>query len=57
MNAVRSFLARLRRHPSGLAAGVFIALLVVLAVVVGLFPQLDPHAMSDDSMAAPSAAH
>jgi peptide/nickel transport system permease protein len=57
MNAARSFLARLRRHPSGLAAGAFIALLIVLAVIVGLFPQLDPHAMSDDSMTAPSAAH
>ena len=42
MNAARSFVAQLARHPSGLAAGVFIALLLVLALVVGFIPQLDP---------------
>jgi peptide/nickel transport system permease protein len=57
VNGAPSLLARLRRHPSGLAAGVFIAALVVIAAVVGFLPQLDPHAMSDDSMAAPSALH
>jgi peptide/nickel transport system permease protein len=57
MNAARRLLAGLSRHPSGLVAGLFILLLVVLALLVGFFPQLDPRAMSDDSMAAPSAAH
>ena len=55
MNAAHSFLGRLRRHPSGLAAGLFIALLVVLALVAGLFPALDPHALSNDAMHPPSA--
>lgn len=55
MNAAHSFIARLRRHPSGLAAGVFIAVLVVLALVAGLIPALDPHALSNDSMQPPSA--
>jgi peptide/nickel transport system permease protein len=55
MNAVRSFLRGLARHPSGLAAGVFIAVLLVLALGVGFVPQLDPHALSNESMQAPSA--
>jgi peptide/nickel transport system permease protein len=55
MNAARNFLARLRAHPSGLAAGIFIAFLLVLALVVGFIPQLDPHALSNESMQAPSA--
>jgi peptide/nickel transport system permease protein len=55
MNAVRSFIRSLARHPSGLAAGVFIAVLLVLALGVGFVPQLDPHALSNESMQAPSA--
>jgi peptide/nickel transport system permease protein len=55
MNAARSFIRSLARHPSGLAAGVFIAVLLVLALGVGFVPQLDPHALSNESMQAPSA--
>lgn len=57
MNAAHSFLRRLARHPSGLAAGAFIAFLLVLALGAGLFAQLDPHALSNESMMAPSAAY
>ena len=55
MNAAHSFLARLRRHPSGLAAGIFIALLLVLALVAGFIPQFDPYSLSNEAMEAPSA--
>jgi peptide/nickel transport system permease protein len=56
MQAANRFLTRLARHPSGLVAGAFILLLLVLALTAGLVPGLDPHALSDDSMAAPGAA-
>jgi len=56
MNAARNFVAKLARHPSGLAAGAFIALLLVVALVVGFIPQLDPYSLSNESMQAPSLA-
>jgi peptide/nickel transport system permease protein len=57
MNAASRFLAQLKRHPSGLVAGAFILLLLVLALAAGLFPGLDPHGMSNESMQPPSAQH
>lgn len=57
MNAASKFLKQLARHPSGMAAGAFILLLLVLALVAGLSPALDPHVMSNDSMQPPSAQH
>ena len=56
MNAARSFVAKLARHPSGLVAGAFIALLVVVALAVGFVAQLDPYSLSNESMQAPSPA-
>ncbi|HXD40478.1 MAG TPA: ABC transporter permease [Ramlibacter sp.] len=56
MNAARDFAAKLARHPSGLAAGAFIALLVVVALSVGFVPQFDPYSLSNESMQAPSTA-
>jgi peptide/nickel transport system permease protein len=55
MQAAASFLARMRRHPSGLVAGLFILVLLLLALGVGFVPQFDPHAISNESMQAPSA--
>jgi peptide/nickel transport system permease protein len=57
MNGAPSLLAGLARHRSGLVAGAFILVLVVLALTIGLFPQIDPRALSDDSMAPPSTQH
>jgi peptide/nickel transport system permease protein len=57
MNPAGRFLTQMKRHPSGLAAGVFILVLLVLALTAGLFPGLDPHVMSNDSMQPPSADH
>jgi len=54
MKTAAEFLRRLRRHPGGLAAGLFIALLVLLALGAGLVPGLDPYAISDESMQPPS---
>lgn len=57
MNAARDFLRQLARHPSGLAAGAFIAFLLLLALGVGLVPQFDPHALSNESMMPPSVQY
>jgi peptide/nickel transport system permease protein len=54
MNAALRFVAGLARHPSGLAAGVFIAVLVALALLVGFIPQVDPYSLSNEAMQAPS---
>lgn len=54
MNAAHSFLVRLSSHRSGLVAGAFIALLIVLALVAGFIPGLDPYSLSDASMQPPS---
>jgi peptide/nickel transport system permease protein len=54
MKRAHKFLAGMARHPSGLVGGLFIALLVLIALFVGFFPQLDPHVISSDSMFAPS---
>lgn len=55
MKPANKFLQGMARHPSGLAAGLFIAVLVVIALGVGFFPGLDPHAISNDSFVEPSA--
>ncbi|HEY4066104.1 MAG TPA: ABC transporter permease [Burkholderiaceae bacterium] len=57
MTRARKFARDMARHPSGLAGGLFIALLVLVALFVGFFPQLDPHLISNDSMVAPSAPY
>src|SRR3546814_3454145 len=43
------------KHPSGVVAVAFIALLTLIALTVGFFHSLDPYVLSDDSMVAPSA--
>ena len=50
MKRANQFITGMARHPSGVAAGIFIAVLVVLALTVGFFPSLDPHVLSNDSM-------
>jgi peptide/nickel transport system permease protein len=57
MKRAHKFLNDMARHPSGLTAGVFIALLVVLALLVGFIPHLDPHLLSNESMQPPSARY
>jgi peptide/nickel transport system permease protein len=57
MKRAHKFMAGLARHPSGLVGGLFIALLVLVALLVGLFPQFDPHLLSSDSMAEPSSQY
>ncbi|MDB6001931.1 MAG: hypothetical protein JWP52_3630 [Rhizobacter sp.] len=57
MNRAHKLLSGLSRHPSGLVGGVFIALLVVIALFVGFVPQLDPHVLSNESMMPPSLTH
>jgi peptide/nickel transport system permease protein len=57
MKRAHKFIAGMTRHPSGLVGGVFIAVLVLVALGVGLFPQLDPHLLSSDSMQPPSAQY
>jgi peptide/nickel transport system permease protein len=57
MKRAHKFLSGMARHPSGLVGGVFILLLVLVALLVGLFPQLDPHLISSDSMIEPSAKY
>lgn len=54
MKRVLKFFSGLARHPSGLAAGLFILTLLVLALIVGFFPQLDPHKLSNEAMQGPS---
>jgi peptide/nickel transport system permease protein len=56
MKAFAELRARFAGHPSGVAAGAFILLLLVLALTAGLMP-LDPHAISNESMVAPGAEH
>jgi peptide/nickel transport system permease protein len=56
MKAVTEFRRRLAEHPSGLVAGAFILLLLVLALTAGLMP-MDPHALSNESTMPPSAQH
>jgi peptide/nickel transport system permease protein len=57
MRAAARFLAALARHPSGVVAGLFIVLLLALALGAGLVPGVDPHAMSNDATQPPSAQH
>lgn len=52
---MRRFLTGLLRHPSGVVAGSFIGLLIILGIGVNLFAGFDPHAMSNDVMEPPSA--
>jgi peptide/nickel transport system permease protein len=57
MKRAHKFIAGMTRHPSGLVGGVFIAVLVLVALLVGFFPQLDPHLLSSESMQAPSSQY
>lgn len=57
MQGARKFLRGLAQRRSGLAAGVFIALLLVIALGVGLIPQIDPYKLSNDAMLPPSGEH
>jgi peptide/nickel transport system permease protein len=54
MNGAADLLRRLKRHPSGLAAGWFIALLLLLALGAGFVPQFDARAIGNASMQPPS---
>lgn len=53
MKHANTFFTGMAQHPSGMVAGIFIALLALVALTVGFFPGLDPYVLSDDSMAAP----
>ncbi|MBO9352784.1 ABC transporter permease subunit [Bordetella petrii] len=55
MKHANRFITGMAKHPSGVVAGVFIALLALIALTVGFFHNLDPYVLSDDSMVAPSA--
>jgi len=57
MKAGASFARRLAEHPGALMGGVFILLLLVLALTADILPILDPHALSNDSTHPPSAQH
>jgi len=56
MKHANRFITGMAKHPSGVVAGVFIALLALVALTVGFFHNLDPYVLSDDSMVAPSAS-
>lgn len=56
MKAATKFLSSLAQHPSGVVAGLFILLLLVLALGAGLFG-LDPHTLSNESTQPPSMQH
>ena len=57
MRAGASFPGRLAEHPGALMGGVFILLLLVLALTADILPGLDPHALSNESTQPPSAQH
>ncbi|MGB6102695.1 MAG: ABC transporter permease [Pusillimonas sp.] len=48
------FIQGMARHPSGVAAGIFIILLILVAMGVGFIPALDPHVLSDTAFVEPS---
>lgn len=52
---MRRFLNDLLQLPSGLAAGSFIGLLIILGIAVNFLPGLDPQAIGNDVMEPPSA--
>lgn len=51
----KRFIQGMARHPSGVAAGLFIALLILVALGVGFIPALDPYVLSDTAFVEPSA--
>ncbi len=55
--AVRSFRSRLAHQPIGFAAGLFVLLLIVIGIVVPFSSLGHSISISDDVLAAPSAAH
>ena len=57
MKAGASFLRRLAEHPGALLGGVFILLLLALALTADILPGLDPHALSNESTQPPSSQH
>ncbi len=50
---LRRFLA----YRAGLASGTYVGILALVALVTFLLPGVDPHAISDQAMVAPSFAH
>lgn len=55
MKRVKKTVRSVFSHPGGIVSGVFIALLVILALTVDMVPGLNPHLLSDDAFAPPSA--
>lgn len=51
------FLQRFLAYRAGLASGVYVAILVLVAIVTFVLPGVDPHQITDNAMVAPSAAH
>ncbi len=54
---MHSFRQRFSAYRAGVAAAAYLILVVLVAIVVELVPGLDPHALSDKVMAAPSLAN
>src|SRR5262245_13609014 len=55
MTVMRLSLDRLTRHRSGMVAGGFVFLLVVIGLFVNFIPGIDPHAISNDVLEAASS--
>ncbi len=51
------FLQRFLAYRAGLAAGVYVAILGLVAIVTFVLPGVDPHEITDNAMLAPSAGH
>ena len=51
---MHSFRQRFSAYRAGVAAPAYLAFVIIAAIVVELVPGLDPHALSDKVMAAPS---
>lgn len=51
------FLQRFLAYRAGLAAGLYVAILVLIGIATFLIPGVDPHAISDHAMVAPSLAY
>jgi peptide/nickel transport system permease protein len=55
MKRADRFISGMARHPSGVVAGLFVAVLALVALTIGFFPGADPYVLSNDSMMPPSA--
>jgi peptide/nickel transport system permease protein len=51
------FLQRFLAYRAGLAAGTYVAVLAVVAIVTFFITSVDPHQITDNAMVAPSGAH